>query len=452
MRNDHGFRGAGRRVAAGSVVLAAALLGACDFDVTNPGPVEDRFLDRTAAHDALVSGMGRMFGAAINWVGYSSAAVTRELHPAGSTGAGGITPNQQLGLLVHDEGIAVGTPWENSHRARWAAEDGIRRLERVLGNDFNNSPHVARAYLWAGYSNRLLGENFCYAVIDGGAPEPSDAHLVRAEEQFTAAMEIAGRAGLPQVVMAARAARASVRAHRGQWAGAVADAAGVPENFVFVVPMHDMDDGTLGEAQYNYIFLASANSPYRAHTVWNTVNEDYYLATGDPRVRWGRNPAIPEGDAAVGPLGRVPWFFQLKYPRRDSDIRLSTGREMRLIEAEALLVSGDWQGAVTILNRLRAGVTSDTGGQPIPAVQATSPAEAWTLLRRERGIELWLEARRLGDIRRWRQAARPGALHTLEEHGGRLPLRPDRNLCFPVSIGERETNPNVPLDFQSDVR
>lgn len=35
-------------------------------------------------------------------------------------------------------------------------------------------------------------------------------------------------------------------------------------------------------------------------------------------------------------------------------------------------------------------------------------AEAWTALKRERGIELWLESRRLNDYRRWVALNRPG--------------------------------------------
>ena len=63
---------------------------------------------------------------------------------------------------------------------------------------------------------------------------------------------------------------------------------------------------------------------------------------------------------------------------------------------------------------------------------AANSTEAWTALKRERGIELWLEARRLGDFRRWAALNRPG---TSDDITG-------RDLCFATPLSEKETNPN----------
>ncbi len=187
-------------------------------------------------------------------------------------------------------------------------------------------------------------------------------------------------------------------------------------------------------AEYNRIHEASRNAPYRAHTVWNTVYEQYFLDFNDPRVRWQETAMT--GDAAVGDLGRVPWYPQQKHPARESPINLSSGREMRLIEAEALLRGGEWQAAMTIINDLRTAIG-------VAPWTATSEAEAWTRLKRERGIELWLEARRLGDMRRWIEGNAPGEFHPLEIEGGQLPLRANRAFCFPIPLSEIETNPNL---------
>jgi hypothetical protein len=64
---------------------------------------------------------------------------------------------------------------------------------------------------------------------------------------------------------------------------------------------------------------------------------------------------------------------------------------------------------------------------------ATNATEAWTALKRERGIELWLEGRRLGDFRRWAALNRPGDQENMT----------GRNLCFPIPLSELETNPNL---------
>ena len=101
---------------------------------------------------------------------------------------------------------------------------------------------------------------------------------------------------------------------------------------------------------------------------------------------------------------------------------------MRLIEAEAALNQGDWQGAMEIINDLRdaAGVDPWT---------ASNSTEAWTHLKRERGIVLWMEGRRLGDYYRWNAAGTPGELDPLEVVSPGSHLL-NQDLCFPISQAE----------------
>ena len=107
------------------MLLATA---ACDTTVTNPGPVQDEFLaDRNAA-TAMVNGAGRALSAGMNWISYTGAAVAREIHPAGSTGSFGISARWQNGELNADDGD-LNTHWEQAQRARWLAEETLRRLE-----------------------------------------------------------------------------------------------------------------------------------------------------------------------------------------------------------------------------------------------------------------------------------------------------------------------------------
>jgi hypothetical protein len=117
---------------------------------------------------------------------------------------------------------------------------------------------------------------------------------------------------------------------------------------------------------------------------------------------------------------------------------------MRLIEAEALLVGGNFQGAMEIMNRLRATKISTKTGEPLPALTAANAAEAWTHLRRERGIELWIEGRRLNDLRRWKANNTPGTLHPLEDPSNpQTYLSSSQTLCVPISDAELETNKNL---------
>lgn len=408
------MRDAGRkRVAIGGFALwALAILVACDPSVTNPGPVEDDVLDRPEAHPALVNGIERAVSRAVNWIAYTGAVVAREVTSGGRTGGDlGISVLQRQGIL--DPGLEeADIYWQYAQQARWVAEDGVRRLREALGPGFDSSPLAARALLFAGYANRLLGENMCEAVIDGGPAVPRRVSFERAETAFTEAFDIAGRVGPAEVAQAARAGRAAARVWLGDWAGALDDAQAVPPIFVFQASY-----AALEVDQFNRF---NASHDTQGITVWGTFYDTYYLETRDPRTPWSESAEMPT--TALGD----PWHFQTKHDNRDAPIRLSTGREMRLIVAEARLLQGDATGALEIVNELRASV----GAPPWPASGLES---AWTALKRERGIELWLEGRRLGDLHRWQAEGTPGEAEDMT----------GRSTCFPIGRTELNTNPNL---------
>lgn len=418
-----------RRVALGATLLTLTPLAACSFDVTNPGPVQEQFLNDPAARSAIVNGAGRDLSDALNWIAYTGAAVAREIFPAGSTGSFGISVNQQIGKLTVDE---TDTYWQLAQRARFEAEDGAARFKKELGDaGYAKSKDVGQILLWAGYANRLLGENMCDAVIDGGPKQDYKTYLTRAEQDFTDASTIATAAGDTKTATAAIAGRASVRADLGNWTGAASDANTISDTFVYQMPYYTTDAD-----QYNRIYWATANSPYRAHTVWNTFYAQYYTDTKDPRVAYVVDPKNPVGDGAVLQLGHVPWYSETKFNSKTSPINLSSGWEMRLIEAEAKLASNDVAGALPLMNKHRVAL----GLQPWTAANAN---DGWAALQRERGIELWLEGRRLGDLRRWQAASRPINLSTYEVPGSTSYLDSGVTLCFPIPLSETQTNPNL---------
>ena len=403
-----------------SLALLTLLAAGCELKVTNPGPVQADFLESPAALTSVVNGAGRDMGEALNWTAYTGAAVAREIFPAGSTAAFGISVRQQAGRLVDDDGNAW---WNNAQRARWTAENAADRVKRVLGAGASRNATLAQALVWAGYANRHLGENFCEGIIDGGAPQPSTVYFERAEAQFTEAIAVATAAGNATLVSAATAGRASVRLSRNNLSGAAADAATVASTFAYRMPYYQNDD-----AQYNRVYWSSANQPYRAHTVFNTFYEGYRRSSRDPRVPYDSSATVLLGDAAVtynGVSQRVRWYFQTKHSSITSPINLSTGWEMRLVEAEAKLAGGDVPGALASMNLRRTALN-------LPLLSASNATEAWTLLKRERGIELWLESRRLGDFRRWVAFSRPG---TTDDMTG-------RDLCFATALSEKQSNPN----------
>ena len=174
-----------RRAVPVATIALATLLGACDLKVTNPGPLLDSDLNTASAIPALVNGMGGDLSNAFgNYLTRGSLAGL-ELRHSGNFAAerkfaaGDIAPED------------VNGDWARMHTARYVAEAGLERMKTVLGTGFETNANTPRAYLYAGFANRLLGENVCNAVYDGGPALPSSNHFVRAESLFTRALTIA---------------------------------------------------------------------------------------------------------------------------------------------------------------------------------------------------------------------------------------------------------------------
>jgi hypothetical protein len=394
-----GSRYAASTRAALTLVLAGGLLAtsACDFGVTNPGRIDDDALNSEQALPTLVVGMGADLSRVVDDIGYFMGIASRDIWHTGA-----FEPEQfmQEGQIEprHVNGL-----WSNMHTARWVAEHGIDRIRDVLGDGFNASPLATEAHVWAGYSNRVLGENVCFAIIDGGAPQDRSVHFQRAEEYFNTAITMAQSQGETDLLRAAYAGRAQVRLDQGNYAGAAEDAAKVPLDYHFQAKFSD-------NSSREWNWLANESHKRRYFTVWGTWAAEI---TDDPRVPW-----VDEG--VLGVDGLSPFYRQDKYPEWSSDIDLSAGDEMRLIEAEALLRSNDVTGAVAKINEVRTAAG-------VPTVSADNTDDAWTALRTERNIVLWMEGRHLFELVRFND-----------------PFLSNRGKCIPISQDEAATNPNVP--------
>ena len=102
-----------------------------------------------------------------------------------------------------------------------------------------------------------------------------------------------------------------------------------------------------------------------------------------------------------------------------------------MLRAEAALRNNDVAGAMTLINQQRAFYS--TTANPLPPLTATTAAQAWPILQKERGAVLWLEVRRLWDLRRWNAEPAPIKNTFLD----------NRDKCIPISENERQSNPNV---------
>lgn len=415
-------------------------IASCDLEVTNPGPVEDSFLSVEAAHDAVVNGAMRAFNSALGNDGSNfamcGAVVSREWFPSGQTGSFACSV-QEFRNQLNPEGAGV---VNRGQLARWLAEQGVARIRETRGDRFADYALAAQALLYIGYSNRLLGEHVCATVIDGGPEVSFLTHFERAEAAFTEALSIAQTKGNVPQQNAALAGRASVRIWRGDWAGASADAALVPKDFSYTTPFN-----IVSMNQSNSLAIATTDQVRRNFSQWGTFYGDNYDQFQDPRTPYRKFPetpftiglgSLPDLGDGRGAIGQVQYWQQRKHIREDGPIELSSGRETQLILAESMLRIGDWQGARDIVNEIRGLVG-------VPPRQPTTIEEAWTWVKLEKLIELWLEGRAVGERRRWlgdgTDPVAPGTLPSTLRMDDRI----GKDRCYPISLQESETNPNL---------
>jgi len=393
-----------RRATPAAAIALAALLGGCDFNVTNPGPLLDADLNNASAIPALVNGMGGDLSNAIgNYLTRGSLAAL-ELRHSGNFAA---ERRFAAGTIGPED---VNGDWARLHTARYVAEAGLVRMKTVLGTAFETNANTPRAYLYAGYANRFLGENVCNAVYDGGPALPNSSHFVRAESLFTRALTISRALNNTALTNAALAGRAQVYANQGKWTEAAADAALVPTTFRHNAVF------SLNTTREN-MDLAAQTITRREVTVWNTV----WVTDRDTRVLYD---TVKTGTTITkGQDGATNFFRQKKYLTLGDPVALAKGTEMLLIRAEAALRANDVTNAMLFINQGRTAAT-------LAPLTATTIDAAYVHLMRERGAVLWLEGRRLFDLKRWLADGRNTTLQ-------------GRSTCIPISLEERGANPNV---------
>lgn len=394
-------------------------LAACDglLDVEAPGRIADDDLNSFDAINGIVAGMSADLTEAYDATLQDITIFTDELFHGGSYDFGNL-PSPTGEVIPED----VNAEWAEAQQARFVAENGIERIRNILDGsaqgDFNSSRLVARAYLLAGFSNRFLGENFCRTVIDAGEAQPNTIHFPRAEEHFSNAIAIGMASGADEIVEAAYAGRASVRAWQGNWSGAVADASLVSDDFVYYAIFNPIDAALNND-------LAFETHSRKEFTVFNTPFEAH---PDDPRIPWD-TIFDSGGEIQEGEDGQTPFYQQNKYIEIGDDVPLVSGPEMLILQAEAALRDNQTGTAYTFMNEARAEFGMD------PLTPSTDINVAWDDLHFERGATLWLEGRRMWDLRRWFEAG-PGAPEYNDFFAG-------RDTCFPISQEELDSNPNL---------
>ncbi|MGH7446738.1 MAG: RagB/SusD family nutrient uptake outer membrane protein, partial [Longimicrobiales bacterium] len=399
MRNAHMGYGNTRgrtagRFSVGLLLSTALTLAACSdiLNVDAPTQVAADLLDNPAHANLLVQGVVGDFDCALGSYVVAQGLLGDELHDGTFTASRWPTPSRTLsGTEVYGTnsctGLGVYTPLST---ARWTADDALRKLEGWTDAEVaQRTQKIGLVAAYSGYAHVLLGEGMCTVSFDVGPElQPADA-FARAEERFTRAIAAATAAGDDETLNMARVGRARARLNMGNGAGAVADAALVPEGFVKASVRSDLDarsrNRIAAESPWsNGSGVAGASTsvkePYRNLTV-NGVP--------DPRV------PVTDMEGTTGDAITANWR-QDKYQSPAAPVPIATYDEAQLIIAE---VEGG-QTAVNIINALRAE-------HSLPPFVSVNEAEIQAQVREERRRELFLEGHRLGDMRRLNLALFP---------------------------------------------
>ena len=323
--------------------------------------------------------------------------------------------------------------WLNLHRARVAAEGAADALEE-FSLDPAAEPGIAEMHSLAGFTYLFFGESFCsgvpYSRLDGdtvafGQPTTTAETFDLARARFELALAHPGLAeddGSVTNLAAIGLGRALL--DQGDFAGAAAAVGGVPTDFQYVT-----------EHAESPLRLQNAIWSYSEGWLWSVSDEEG--GVGVP-YRTAEDPRVPFRDEeSAGLDGTTDQFTLTKYSDASASVVVADGIEARLIEAEALLQTGDFGGMTDLLNDLRDLQGLDALDQP------GNEDEAVDLLFSERAFWLFATGHRLGDMRRLiRQYGRTAdEVFPTGEYIKGGDYGPDVNL--PIPEEEVINNPNV---------
>lgn len=441
-----------RKAGAPLVVALALASSGCDFEVLNPGQIQDADVSTTDLMPFLANGVSAEY----NDIADNNALdVARLSDEAAGTGSYSQTQVFRQGILDWED---TGGDWVQAHEAAWAAGQAWERFQEVLGNAAGSDASAAKLFLIKGHAFRTLGELFCHSVFNVGPGGDRTLFFDSAIAAFQEAITI-GTLAAPAAdafVMSARAGIAQSYVGKGDFANAVTWANQVPTSFADYALYHE-------NANQNIVWQETWG---RAEIgVYNTLARRLFDDYADPRVDYTKcgewnTPANPvlgqvtktglcdgQGSGAhQGADGQHAHYRPNKYDDRGSDIVRASGVEMRLIEAEAFLRASDFPSFNSKITELRAFY--GLGAHPHQATAAgaldfpyANPAnDAWSVLDEERYATLFLEGRRLYDLDRWDHPFLQGG--SIVNAAAQNP----RDSCYPVPQTECDRNPNLAND------
>lgn len=375
---------------AAAVALIALVAGGCDdfLSVQDPGRFTDEALNAPSALRAVANGVEGDMWAVYDEFSIFGGLMTDELQ---HTGTWAQWEDMDRGRI----GPGVGTD-NNAHRdlmrARSEAQAAQARFIKVMGDSAERTLLMARVVAAEGWLNLLMGMHACETPRERlGEPVPDVEMFRMAIPLLTRAINIAKTANSLEYERFATAGRARANLFAGNLDAALADAQTVPDNYVYAAKFSEttISNFIVSYAHYSQL-KAGGLDPIRQPMV-DTIAariRDPFTNQLDARL-----PFTRQGNGA----DNVKKFYnQEKYRSLSDDIRMATGWEMRLIEAEVQMKKGNLAAAVALINRVRANAGLDQH-----SAAGVTPAQVQDYLLWERFAQLYLEGHRMHDLARF---------------------------------------------------
>jgi hypothetical protein len=441
------FSNAGRLVRLTSLGVCTLALGAavaCQNFLTadNPGAVEADDLNDPAYASLIANGPIFAFQDSWDDITYWNGQFTDEI--INRNGPNPFIEEGQIDRreLYSDMTYIPAFIYSPVQRARFLAEDAVRRLTVILGDTVGRDLRVARSVAYGGYTYIALGEMMCTTPIDRSVPKTWEEMMTTAVTKFDSAIVIANAAkayyatltpAQPNAIAAADsvinfanvgAARASL--NKNDKAKATTYAQLVPAGFVFSAYY---SDNTTAQRHRTYERIGTGNG------VGTLGGTPFEAMAADPRIPRATTPAgrvgtplSPESYSTFNNTVAGGAFLPAM------SVRVASGLEAQYIIAEA---QGPTAATLTFVNARRAvGLQA-----PVTLTGDALMAE----LRDQKARDFYLDNHRLGDLRRYKKYYTVDLFPKGPYPGSTTGQIYNEAIdCWPLPTNEINDNPNVP--------
>lgn len=352
-------------------------------DVDAPDLVTPDKLDTAAGAEALR--IGAINGFALVFAGDETGQITTSgtiadefFNAATAVIALGYADARQLSELT------TSYPYRNMQRARLDIERAIAAKQEYAPNP---PSAIAELFALSAYTRDFFGENMCSGIplghiVEGnlvfGEPQTTTELFEDAVANFDSSITYASDSA--RLLNLAKVGKGRALLNLGRFTEAAAAVSGVPTSFTYMTYHAPI-------VQPNGVFAIINNAKWITVADREGINGLDFRSAGDPRV--------PTAYIGKGVDQSVDVYTFTRYGSLSAPIVLASGIEARLIEAEALLKSGDAAGELAILNELRA-----TTPGLAPLTQPATLDQQVDQLFRERAFWMFATGHRHGDLRR----------------------------------------------------